>query len=273
MRKVNNHSRRSFIRAGVCGASLAVSGAGAAQPEKQKVLYGELLPHEFRARLAARPIAYLPLGTLEWHGEHLPLASDAIQSEGLMMECARRFGGIVMPPIHLGPDRARPMEDGRMLYGMDYAASTTPPRQLDGSCYWVPAGLHVLVVDAILAQLKRAGFRAVFGDGHGPSRASWVENLSERETRFGLKLFGVTKEISSQWRSQVDHAGRNETSLMMHYRPELVDLSQLPKDRADRPLGVGGEDPRDATAAYGQKCMEESIELIRQLFQKAGLLA
>ena len=71
----------------------------------------------------------------------------------------------------------------------------------------------------------------------------------------------------------MDHAGRNETSLMMHYRPELVDLSQLPKDRADRPLGVGGEDPRDATAAYGQKCMEESIELIRQLFQKAGLLA
>ena len=38
-----------------------------------KVRYAELLPHEFRTRLAQRPVAYLPLGTLEWHGEHLPL--------------------------------------------------------------------------------------------------------------------------------------------------------------------------------------------------------
>lgn len=189
-----------------------------------------------------------------------------------MIECARQFGGIVMPPIHLGPDRARPMEDGRVLYGMDYAASTKPPRQLNGSCYWVPAGLHVLIVDAILAQLNRAGFRVVFGDGHGLSRTSWAENLADREIRFGLRLFGVTKEISSQWRSQVDHAGRNETSLMMHYRPERVDLSRLPRDRADRPIGVAGEDPRDATAEYGRECLERSIELVRQMFAKAGLL-
>ena len=71
------------------------------------VRYAELLPHEFRARLAQRPLAYLPRGTLEWHGEHLPLGSDGIISEGLMVRCAREFGGIVMPPIHIGPDRAR----------------------------------------------------------------------------------------------------------------------------------------------------------------------
>ncbi len=272
MRKDSGHSRRGFVLAGVSGASLAVSSAGAAQGGKQKVLYAELLPHEFRRRLAERPIAYLPLGTLEWHGEHLPLASDAIQSEGLMIECARRFGGIVMPPIHLGPDRARPADDGRMLIGMDYDATTKPPRQLAGSCYWVSAGLHLLIVDAILEQLKRAGFRAVFGDGHGPSRGSWVGNLAEREARFGLKLFGVSREISAEWKSQVDHAARNETSLMMHYRPDLVDLSQLPQDRAEKPVGVAGEDPRDATAAYGQECLEKSVELVRQMFLKAGLL-
>ena len=61
----------------------------------EKVRYSDLLPWEFRQRLAAKPVAYLPLGTLEWHGEHLPLGSDAIQSEGLMIECAKRFGGIV----------------------------------------------------------------------------------------------------------------------------------------------------------------------------------
>ena len=87
-----------------------------------KVHYTELLPHEFRSRLAERPIAYLPLGTLEWHGEQLPLGSDGIISEGLMVRCARAFGGIVMPAIHLGPDRTKSGGDGRMLQGMDYAA-------------------------------------------------------------------------------------------------------------------------------------------------------
>ena len=280
MHRSDQSSRRDILALGLAGASAGlVPGAAAKAAESKedaaatvKVRYDELRPHEFRRRLAERPIAYLPLGTLEWHGEHLPLGSDAMQSEGLMAECARRFGGIVMPPIYLGPDRAKPAENGQMLVGMDYAESTTPPRQLDGSCYWVPAGLHVLLVDAILAQLKRAGFRAVFADGHGPSRTSWVENLSERQARFGLKLFGVTREIARQWKSQVDHAARNETSLMMHLRPDLVDLFQLPSARSTWPQGVGGEDPRDAAAAYGKECLEKSVELVRHMFAQAGLL-
>ena len=139
------------------------------------VRYAELLPGGFRTRLQSRPLAYLPLGTLEWHGEQLPLGSDALISEGLMIRCARAFGGIVMPPIHLGPDRTQPQDGGAMLQGMDYADVTTPQRQLDGSCYWVSKGLFLILVDAILEQLKRAGFAAVFADGHGPSRASWCE--------------------------------------------------------------------------------------------------
>lgn len=281
-RNLPRTGRREFLKTSAAASAGLLPGvqvAAAATPETGenaatpvKVRFDELLPHEFRQRLAQRPIAYLPLGTLEWHGEHLPLGSDAIQSEGLMTQCARRLGGIVMPPIHLGPDRAKPADDGNMLVGMDYAGSTTPPRQLDGSCYWVPMGLHLLMVDAILAQLKRAGFRAVFADGHGPSRSSWVESLPEREARFGLKLFGVTRDIARQWRSQVDHAARNETSLMMHLRPDLVDLSRLPQSRSTWPQGVGGEDPRDATAAHGRECLEKSVELVRQMFAEAGLL-
>jgi creatinine amidohydrolase len=235
----------------------------------EKVRYTDLLPHEFRTRLAEKPIAYLPLGTLEWHGEHLPLGSDAIISEGLMLECARRLGGIVMPPIHLGPDRAR-TEDGVDLQGMDYADTTTPHRQLDGSCYWVSYGFFMTLIDAILAQLKRAGFQAVFADGHGPSRRSWVDNLAEREARFGLKLFGVTPELAKSWRSQMDHAAKNETSLVMAVRPELVDLTQLAEDRAIWPQGVGGQDPRDATAEHGRDCLETSIQLVGQLLETAN---
>jgi creatinine amidohydrolase len=64
--------------------------------------------------------------------------------------------------------------------------------------------------------------------------------------------------VSRQWKSQVDHAARNETSLMMHLRPELVDVLQMPQSRSTWPQGVGGEDPRGATAAHGKECLQKS---------------
>lgn len=277
MNTPDDSSRRTFLGTGLAAATVTVlagaaEGTDKAEPVPTKVFYAELLPHEFRARIAKCPLAYLPLGTLEWHGEHLPLGADAIQSECLMAMCARKFGGIVMPPIYLGPDRAKPAEDGSMLVGMDYADSTTPPRRLDGSCYWVSQGLHLQMVDAILEQLKRAGFRAVFADGHGPSRWSWVANIGEREARLGMKLLGVTDKISRRWKSQMDHAARNETSLIMHYRPELVDLSQLTSSRDEKPQGVGGVDPREATPEYGRECAEASMAVVGEMLSEAGLL-
>lgn len=282
-KKTKNWSRRKFVSSGIVAGTAGLltsppstANAAAETPTNAapavKVRYSELLPHEFRKRLAERPIAYLPMGTLEWHGEHLPLGADAIQSEALMVECARQMGGIVLPPIHLGPDRAKPTAEGRLLVGMDYAETTKPERPLAGSCYWIPLGLHLQIIDAILEQLKRAGFRAVFADGHGPSRWSWAENIKEREARYGLKLFGVTSEVAKEWKSQMDHAARNETSLVMHYRPELVDISQLPAARSEWPQGVSGDDPRDAIAAYGKQCMQATIEVVRRLFTRAGLL-
>ncbi|MCW8130307.1 MAG: creatininase family protein [Planctomycetota bacterium] len=240
-----------------------------------KVRYADLLPHEFRARLKARPVAYLPLGTLEWHGEHLPLGTDAIISEALFVRCARELGGIVLPPVHLGPDRIKPAGPGQTLIGMDYHESVEPARPLDGSCYWVSQGFFAALVDAILEQLRRAGFKAVVADGHGPSRGSWVSHLKEREERFGLTLIGVTGEMAQGWTSMMDHAARNETSLVMAVRPELPDLSQLSPDRAVAPVGVGWGgpkgDPRDASAAYGEACLAAAVKLVQRELDAKGV--
>ena len=234
------------------------------------VRYEDLLPHQFRLRLVECPVAYLPLGTLEWHGEHLPLGSDAIISHGLMIKAAEKLGGIVMPPIYVGPDRSQLQLNGSQLQGMDTADVTTPHRQLDGSCYWVSEGLFMSLIDNIIEQLKRAGFKVVFADGHGPSRNSWVNHLIEREVRFGLKLLGVTKDFRQSWQSQMDHAAENETSLVMALRPDLVDLSQLPEDKSVWPQGVGGSDPRQANAIAGQSYLKSSIETLRQALNEVS---
>jgi creatinine amidohydrolase len=43
---------------------------------QRKVRYEELLPHEMEEIMKGKPIAYLPFGTLEWHGLHLTLGND-----------------------------------------------------------------------------------------------------------------------------------------------------------------------------------------------------
>jgi creatinine amidohydrolase len=230
--------------------------------DTEKVKYIELRPAEFRIRLRQKPLAYLPLGTLEWHGEHLPLGADAIQSETLMLECARRFGGIVMPPIFLGPDRRMETETGNYFVGMDYAQSTQPRQMLAGSAYWVSPGFFLSILDSILEQLQRAGFKAVFADGHGPSRRIWVESIERNEKKFGLKLEGVTPDLKSSWPYMVDHAAENETSIMMNIRPDLVDLSVYPKGELSPVMGVNGSHPCKASANAGKEYLEKAIALL-----------
>jgi creatinine amidohydrolase len=236
----------------------------------ETVHYAELLPREFRSRLARCPVGYLPLGTLEWHGEHCALGTDAQIAGGLFARAARAFGGIVFPPLFVGPDRAQPGPDGGLLVGMDYAETTTPARQLDGSCYWVSERAFLLLCESIIGQAKRAGFRALVADGHGPSRWAWGRNVAAWEARYDIHLISVDRDLPG-WRSQIDHAAKNETSLMLALRPDLVDLERLPADRAIWPQGVGGEDARDATADHGRACIEACLALLGSRLQALGM--
>jgi creatinine amidohydrolase len=214
------------------------------------VLYAELRPQQFRERLATAPIAYLPLGTLEWHGEHLPLGSDGLQSQGFFVELAEEVGGIVLPMLFLGPDRMRETETGP-LYGMDLCLTSAPEyqyptQQLDGSAYWAPDALYHDLLRATLAQLARAGFGIVVGHGHGPSTRAFAEGHDEWRDSFGLETLTCWgSDVDREGLGiQVDHAAMNETSLMMALHPDLVDLTALSDDPAIWPVGVGGRDPR-----------------------------
>jgi len=234
--------------------------------------YEALFPETFRARLRAAPIGWLPLGTLEWHGEHMALGSDALIARGIFERAAQRFGGIVFPAIHLGPDRTASMPDGRVLQGMEFDATTVPPQQLDGSCYWAPEGIFLAMCEAIVAQAARAGFRVLVADGHGPSRRWWGHAVALWESRYPLQLVSVARDLGAGWRCQNDHAARNETSLLLALAPSLVDLSRLPPDRNQWPQGVAGEDPRDASAAYGEALIAESLDCLGKYLHCIGAI-
>ena len=235
--------------------------------DSRKVRYGDLLPHEFEARLRERPVGYLPLGTLEWHGPHNPLGADFIQASAILERAAERFGGIVLPPLWLGPDEIT-TDDGRPLFGMDNYV--VPPRQLPGSLYWVPEALFVLWMEAILGQAKRVGFRCLVVEGHGPSRDACGRAAKRWGRQYGIHVLSAA-DFPGAWATQTDHAGRNETSILMAVRPGSVDLARLPRSRAEDPLGVIGEDPRDSTAAEGEERIEQTLRLIGAKLDELGV--
>jgi creatinine amidohydrolase len=178
------------------------------------VLYERLTPSEFQDRLKKAPIAYLPLGTLEWHGTHLPLGSDSLQSQAFFMKLAQRVGGIVLPPLFLGPDRSKVI-DGHEYYGMDICAySPKPPQQLKGSAYWIHSDLFLALLEAVLKQLSRVGFRILVAHGHGPSTEVIIKNKERLSKKFHLTIMTVWRDKDRRdlnMEFQHDHAAMNET--------------------------------------------------------------
>ena len=224
------------------------------QPNKnqmpEKVLYEEMTPTEFRERLAEAPVAYLPLGTIEWHGEHLPLGSDGLQSREFFIRLAREAGGIVYPMLFMGPDRKEIVNDME-LYGMDIYFGEEgdkkyyPTQKLDGSSYWIAREDFRILMEAILKKVSRSGFRVLVAHGHGPSTGFLIDHMEEWEEKYGLKILHCWGYRDEEGMGiMVDHAAMNETSLVMALRPELVKMEYLPSDTSEWPAGVGGKDPR-----------------------------
>ena len=71
----------------------------------EKVRYEEMLPHEIVARLERFPAAFIGLGGLEWHGEHLAVGNDALKAEKLCELAAARSGGFAFPTLWYGEPR------------------------------------------------------------------------------------------------------------------------------------------------------------------------
>lgn len=244
---------------------------------KENVLYEELTPKEFSERLGNCPVAYLPLGTLEWHGEHLPLGSDGLQPLEFFKRLAAEAGGIVLPMIFLGPDFYDPGYDselnGTKYYGMDYFSYPLPdnryePHKLTGSAYWVSDSIFHGIVNSIMDQLSRAGFKIVVAHGHGPSN-NFIENHAEDlMNNYKLRVITCRGNDSADFCFQCDHAAANETSIMMALRPDLVDMENLPQDTTIWPLGIGGKDPRiHASRDAGKKIIDYEIKKMKKRIQ------
>ena len=66
-----------------------------------------MTPPEIVAARERRPLAFVPLGPIEWHGPHLPLGTDAIHAGHIARQLARDLGGVVLPTFFIGTETVR----------------------------------------------------------------------------------------------------------------------------------------------------------------------
>lgn len=251
--------------------SIIILMASCSRPEK--VLYAELTPDEFTRRLERCPVAYLPLGTLEWHSHHLPLGSDGLQSQGFFKKLAAEAGGIVMPMLFIGPDGYDTLINGHEYYGMDCASVFSDQgnyeiQQLKGSAYWVPDTTFDIMMNGIMKQLSRAGFKIIVAHGHGPSTNYIGAKAGEFREKYDLVVMNCWGNDTDDLCFMCDHAGANETSIMMYLYPDMVKMDNLPADRDVWPLGMLGKDPRiHASSSHGKDIIDFELKKMKTIIR------
>jgi len=235
------------------------------QPE---VRYQMLRPAQVRARRAETPVVYIPIGTLEWHGPHNPIGADTLQAEGLAIECARKGGGLVFPPLYYGESRVESLMEAnaadrdKIAEQMGLSPDNFLPEKMPHSPWEQTANYHNLLLH-ILAEAQSLGFKlGVLVAGHYPlidhAQAAVLRyNRSTLAKQNGMLAWACGDWLVAQdrWPDAGDHAGGWETSHILAMHPDTVDLSALPTKESGEPfIGVGGSrDPRDATAAFGRE--------------------
>lgn len=190
-----------------------------------KVRYEEMFPWELAQALADAPICYLPLGVLEWHGEHNALGLDAIKAHTVCIHAAEQSGGIVVPPFYWSSDWREDLPDGNYLTG---GIERGEQYHVPGSMFWIrPETFRAILLDMYEA-MRRRGFRVIVVvcghfPGVEPARESGAEFLAMHPEMRGL--FVTDREVVADLPYPAEHAAGGETSLLMAIRPDLVDLS------------------------------------------------
>jgi creatinine amidohydrolase len=241
-------------------------------------LLAELSGPAAAARLTQESIVVVPTGAIEHHGPHLPLVTDHLIADAI--------GGAAV--------------DGAAEAGLDVWRLPTLAYTKSDEHSWAP-GTVWLEWDTMYRTCLEIG-RAVsamgagtlvFANGHGGNTALLQVVLREIRKQYGLKTFSMpTLSVSARTSPPngegLDehglgiHGGAAETSLVMHLRSDLVDLTLaerwVPEHLAGfeligfnaRPVSFGWlsddfgtpgvlGDPTQATGAYGAQLYDASV--------------
>lgn len=227
----------------------------------------EMLPHQLRQAVAEDRPLLVPAGCVEFHGNHLALGTDTLFVEALSEQIAARVPAVVAPTIDYGPT-------GYALSGAE--RGTVDVRGEAFSAYvkevlrnfWEMGWQRIQVIvhhqgmegPEALA-FRKAGAELVFEKlAAERGRGWWGDTPPETHGEvWGRIQVGPSILPEAAAVAGGDHAGKWETSLLLHLRPDLVDMVRTGEGdlwytgRAENPASA-------ATAEQGRRMLEAMVD-------------
>ncbi len=220
-------------------------------------------------------LCILPLGVLERHGDHLPLATDTLIVSAIARLAAKREPAVVFPAHQ---------------YTQIFEARHHPGTIAIGS------RLMIDLLFDLCDEIARNGFGKIYilnGHGGNYGLVQFFLNCALERKRayvpycstYGFDVLDA--DIRTIVRTKNDlHAGELETSLMMALRPDLVKTGAIPADpgnalaRQNLPKGVStpigwyadypdhySGDARAATKEKGEKLIALCVDYVASVIR------
>lgn len=180
--------------------------------------WAELTTEDFKGLDAERTIAVLPVAAIEQHGPHLPVSTDTVIADGMIAETLKLLPDdvsiLVLPTQAVGKSNEHLRSRGTVTLTAATALAA-----------WTEIGESV----------HRAGLRKlVLINSHGGNVDPLGIVARELRVRLGMlavvaawRRFGLPPGLYTDEEAAVGiHAGDIETSLMLHFRPELVRMDK-----------------------------------------------
>ncbi|HKO15596.1 MAG TPA: creatininase family protein [Gemmatimonadaceae bacterium] len=219
-------------------------------------------------------LAILPWGSTEAHNYHLPYATDTVQSVRISAAAAQRAWAagarvLVLPSVPFGVQ--------------------TTQLDIKGCINLNPSTQAALLAD-VVHSLERQGFtRLCIVNGHGGNDFKAIIRELQAKTRVFLSLVNwyTIVDPRSAFAEPGDHAGELETSVMLHFAPEVVlPLSEAgegkehrfrvaalregwawaPRDWRQATADTGVGNPKQASAEKGRSYAEAAVQKLSQYF-------
>lgn len=223
----------------------------------KKILWQEMRRTEIEEAAKANAVVIIPVGSIEQHGNHLPVNTDINCSFSIAKSVAEiidDFPVLVAPPIWWG-----------------FFPHHSLSRELNSGTISFKFHTYIDVLTDVATSIAAHGFKKiVFLNGHGGNTGvigSIRRKLMDEDnvpSCVGYTYYRfVDEELNAI--SEVDfslgHAGEMETSLQLYLQPELVD-----KGAVTWAPGVVG-DPTKGTYEKGKRLFEAAVNAVVTMIQ------